>query len=293
MASKSLSLSAALLTPVTRSGSLDAEALRKNVEFVLAAGVEGICVNGATGEYPRWGRDVREAAAETARDALDGRGRLIVGIGAVSLAESIALGQHALDHGADLLLLPPPHYFRYEPEDIGAFYHAAAHSLDGEILIYNLPVFTNPVEAGWTARLVAEVPNITGAKDSSGSLASLTALERVGAPVRWMGHDSEITRALSLGVANGAISGVAGVFPETLRLLLDAHRDGSDPAEADAALQEIVKQISVLPTPWALKQLAECRGLCATTDYASAVSRQRRKQLDDLKRWFEDWAERH
>lgn len=273
-------------------GVVDLSSLAQNIEFVLATRVDGICVNGATGEYCRWRTKDRKAIAEAAHSTLNGRGLLLVGIGAITIEESIELGRHALDHGADKLLLPPPHYFRYSAEDIAEFYRQAAEALNGPILIYNLPVFTNPVEPEWTARLVAEVPNIVGMKDSSGSLDALTVLRKQGAEIRWMGNDCKIAEALTLGLANGAISGVAGVFPEVVGRLFDAYRNGEDLTEADSALQEIVNRIDQLPTPWALKALAAYRGL-GISNNASAVSTERRNEVDDLRKWFERWAEKH
>jgi len=280
------------LTSTDRNGAVDLSSLSHSIEFVVAAGVDGICVNGATGEYCRWGTKDRKTITETAHSTLNGRGLLLVGIGAVTIDESIELGRHALDHGADKLLLPPPHYFRYSVEDIAEFYRQVAEALDGEILIYNLPVFTNPVETALTAQLVSEIPNVVGMKDSSGSLDALTALRKQGAEVRWMGNDGKIAEALKLGLANGAISGVAGVFPEVVGRLFEAHRNGADLTEADSALQEIVNRINQLPTPWALKVFAASRGL-GSSDYASAVSTERRSELADLRDWYESWAEKH
>ena len=57
---------------------------------------------------------------------------------------------------------------------------AAAARLDGSILIYNIPAFTNPVAPECIARLAAAAPNIIGAKDSSGSLASLARSRNSG-----------------------------------------------------------------------------------------------------------------
>ncbi len=88
------------------------------------------------------------------------------------------------------------------------------------------------------------------------------------------------------------ISGVAGVFPEIVGGLFDAHRAGDDLTEADRALQEIIERIESLPTPWALKVFAQFRGLGAS-GYASAVSRKRRNELDALRAWFDDWSDKH
>ncbi len=256
---------------------------------MIGAGIDGVCVNGVTGEYPRFTSLERQAVTENASALLKGRGRLIVGIGASTLDESVALGRHALDHGADALLLPPPHFFLYEPQDVASFYYEAASRLDGSILIYNIPAFTNPVAPEWIARLVAAAPNIVGAKDSSGSLESLAALRKQRAEVRWMGNDSKISAALSSGAANGLISGIAGVFPEVVGALVSAHRDGKEHAAAGAVLLEIIVRIETLPVPWGLKLLAQCRGL-GEARFALPVSNGRRQELAALEEWFERWS---
>ncbi len=279
----------ALLTPTAAGGTLDLDALSRNIEFVIDAGVDGVCVNGATGEYPRFTSLERRAVAENAGAVLQGRGRLVVGIGAPTLDESVALGRHALDRGADALLLPPPHFFLYEPQDVASFYYEAASRLDGSILIYNLPAFTSPVTPECIARLAAAAPNIIGAKDSSGSLESLAALEKQQAEVRWIGYDSKISEALSSGVANGLISGIAGVFPEIVGALVSAHRAGNDPAAAGAVLLEIIERIETLPVPWGLKLLAQRRGL-GEAHFALPVSNGRRQELTVLQEWFERWS---
>lgn len=280
---------AALLNPTVDGEKPDLDALGRNIEFVLAAGADGVCVNGATGEYPRFSSAERRRIVESAQAFLRGRGRLIAGIGAATLDESVALGRHALDSGADALLLPPPHFFRYEPQDTASFYRQASARLDGPILIYNIPAFTSPVEPEWIARLTAAEPNIAGVKDSSGSLAALAALKEQRAEVRWVGSDEKISAALSSGAANGLISGVAGVFPDVVGELVNAHRAGSGFAAADAALLEIVRRIEKLPAPWGLKLLAQRRGL-GEAHFAVPVSSGRRQELAALQEWFERWS---
>ncbi len=289
MNDRRIAFHAALLTPTAAGGALDADSFRRNIEFVLGAGVDGVCVNGATGEYPRFTPSQRRAIAEDARAALRGRGRLIVGIGAPTLEESVSLGRHALERGADALLLPPPHFFRYEAQDVASFYSQAASRLDGPILIYNIPAFTNPVEPEWIARLAAAEPNIIGAKDSSGGLESLAALREQRAPARWVGYDSKISEALSSGAANGLISGIAGVFPEVVGALVSAHREGKNPAAARAVLLELIERIETLPVPWGLKLLAQRRGL-GEARFSLPLSTGRRRQMAALQEWFERWS---
>src|SRR5690606_591959 len=105
-----------------------------------------------------------------------GKAKLIACVGAVRLDESAELAAHAAQAGADAVLLPPPHFYRYEQLDLEDFYRAAAARIPGPILIYNLAAFTSPFEAEVIVRLTESVPNINGVKDSIGRLDGLEML---------------------------------------------------------------------------------------------------------------------
>ena len=80
------------------------------------------------------------------------------------------------EEGADALLLPPPHFFRYSQDDLEVFYLDAAERIAGPILIYNLPWFTEAVDTPLALRLLEQSPYLVGIKDSGPSLDTLEAL---------------------------------------------------------------------------------------------------------------------
>src|SRR6056297_520914 len=104
---------AALLTPRDVSGALRLEGLEANLELGLEKGVKGFVTTGGTGEYPDLSVEQRRQLLERAAQVLHGRAWLIASVGAMRLDESAALAEHALAAGADAVLLPPPHFYRY------------------------------------------------------------------------------------------------------------------------------------------------------------------------------------
>jgi 4-hydroxy-tetrahydrodipicolinate synthase len=279
---------AAMLTPRLPDGEPDLAAFEQNVAFVLAHGVAGVCVGGATGEYPALSGDERRRLLERARSAAAGGALLVAGAGAASFRDAVALADHAAGCGADAVLVPPPHFFPYAPEDVEAFYREAARAIRLPILIYHLPAFTTGVALDLALRLIEEVPNIVGVKDSSGSLDTLAALTQKlpGRALRVAGNDAVLGAARSAGYCDAVISGVAGVLPEVVIEVFSGERE-----RATARLAEFIHQIDAFPTPWGLKLAAECRGLFPAM-FALPLSERRRAQARAFKEWFAEWWRR-
>ncbi len=279
---------AALVTPRRSDGSVDLDGLGRNIDLVYDAGGTGVVLTGGTGEYYDLTLDQRKDLIKQAKAMNAARGTLICANGAGRLADSVALGEHALSVGVDALLLPPPHFYRYEQQDLDAFFREAARRIDGPVMIYNLASFTTPIEPETIVRLMEQVPNIVGVKDSSGNLDSLEALaarpEVEGCRV--LGHDRVYVEALRRGLIDAVISGPASVIPEVSAALF---KDAND--DLAALFHEALDQVDALPYPWALKVIAEARGLFQA-GFPLPASEGRRAQIEGLKIWLPGWLER-
>ena len=285
---------AALITPRLSDGSLDLDAFTNLVRFTTARGVTGLAIGGATSEYPRLDFGHRERLLETACETAENGTTVIAAIGAADFAGTQRLAAHAASCGADALLAPPPFFFPYGETDVEAFYESLARQTNLPILIYNLPSFTTGVSPDLAARLVSSQPGVIGAKDSSGRLDMLAALNALSpTPCRLVGNDSVLAEALRLNLCDGCISGIAGVVPELTSTLVNAglSHDAETLARASALLDEILSRLEVLPTPWALQVIAAERGL-AQDSYALPLSPERRAQIESLRAWFRAWWQR-
>ncbi len=284
---------AALLTPRTDSGGIDFEALESNAEYALSRGMRGVVPCGGTGEYFDLPADQRKRAVGRLAAAVRGKGLLIAGIGGASAGESIELGRHALEAGADAVLLPAPYFYRYEGRDLAGFYRQAARVIEGPLLIYNLASFVSPVPAGVVLELIETEDNIVGVKDSSGSLKLLAELTRRKelAAARVLGHDAALAAALRDGSIDAVISGPASVIPEAAAALFESVGDPRRFDRAAALYAEFVERNERLPYPWGLKHIAQWRGLFKAR-LPFAASPERRRQLRAFQRWFEQWLPR-
>ncbi len=250
-------VSAAVLTPRLADGSIDTPSLRKLLEFLSSKGISSFALNGATGEFcittPEQLRTLLNSAKEVAGDAAE----FLCGVGAADTQGSIEFAQIAQDAGVKALLLPMPYFFPYQQGDLEQFSRICGGGRSLPVLLYNLPQFTSGLLKETVHTLIAEVPNIVGIKDSSGSLEIFDPSHGAEADAcRIVGDDAALSAALRAEVCDGVISGVACVAPELILACMK-----SEAGAAELALDELIAQLRDFPTPWGLKLSAQARSI--------------------------------
>ena len=158
-----------------------------------------------------------------------GRVPVIIHTGAISGAETLALTRHAREIGADAAAIVPPYFYRLSADAIYAHFATVARAVpDFPIYLYNNPGVTpNILTTELVFRLANDFPNITGLKDSSGSLGTLFASRVLqgGAFNTTSGSDGMILAAQALGI-DACVSGNANYAPELVVSLFEAGRHG-------------------------------------------------------------------
>jgi 4-hydroxy-tetrahydrodipicolinate synthase len=282
---------AAVMTPRRANGSVDETAFGNSLGFLMERGIRGFAINGATGEFCLTTKDELRAILAVAAEVTRERAEYLCGIGSAGIRGAIENGFIAIEGGAKGLLMPMPYFFRYSQDDLDAFCRQAAEELPASILLYNLPQFASGLEPRTVRRLIREVPNVVGIKDSSGSLDIVRVLGETGIEAcRIVGNDSALVAAIGERVCDGVVSGVASVLPE---LILSVFEGGQNP-DSDAfrhggrLLNEFIAAIDAFPTPWGLKWIGEARGIGAAT-FAQPVSPARASEALKLQEWFRRW----
>ncbi len=226
-----------------------------------------------------------------AGETVAGRADYFCGIGSAAVQGCIEKGRIAMQGGAKCLLLPLPHYFPYEQDDLDVFCRKVADTVSLPVLLYNLPQFTNNTfQPATVVNLITEVPNIGGIKDSSGSLEVLRAMTREGIGNRIVGNDNVLAQALREHVCDGVISGVACAVPELLVALFGQRESLEAPEfnQAANALAEFIEHLNEHPVPWGLKWIQESRGILPAT-FSQPLSKRRIQQGHDFQAWFQGW----
>lgn len=291
MSAKLGGFAAALHTPRREDGSIDFAALARNTDWVISQGASGVVPCGGTGEYSDLTLAQRQEIVEQLAWVPKAKAKLVVGVGSGSLRDSVDLAHHALEQGADAVLLPPPHFYRYEARDLLPFFRAAARAIDGPTMLYNLAGFVSPLDADIVAELISTETHLIGIKDSSGGLEILRRLSEAGiASVRVQGHDAWLAESLRQGLADAAISGPASVVPEAIRAVFESFGDEAAFSAAATHFEQFLQQLMRFPYPWVIKWAAQYRGLDPVT-FAVPLSAERDQDRQAFLSWFEAWLE--
>jgi dihydrodipicolinate synthase/N-acetylneuraminate lyase len=285
---------AAALTPHRREGhEADFAAMLELVDFLGKAGVKGVCLLGATGEFLniKYTDRVRLVHLAVKRSRVP----VLVGVSHSTLDGALELASEAISSGAAGLLLMPPYFFRYEQADILEFYLQFSKDIGRAtpIFLYNIPAFTNAIEFD-TARQLLATGRFAGIKDSSGDLGYFSRLLELRAELGFTlfaGHDRIFTQVRQAG-ADGVISGPACAVPELL-VALDRAVVASDRAKIDlldCKLREFLDWIERFPVPVGVKTAATARKL-KTGPLAVPLSPEKTAMLEEFQRWFKPWLE--
>ena len=115
------------MTPLRDVGAaLDEDAFGPLVDFFVDAGLDGILALGTAGEGILLEEKERRRAADLFLQAADNRLQVAVQCGAQSTAETVRLCAHAVEVGADAVVVIGPPYFRLDEHAQYAHFLAAA-----------------------------------------------------------------------------------------------------------------------------------------------------------------------
>ncbi len=156
-------------TLFTDADEIDAEAVCSVVRFALDAGAHGIVFPGVASEYNFLTVDERNSLMTAVHDEVAGRVPIIGGASAPTSEEVITVGQNAIDHGIEHLMIMAPNRLGDDVSAHQAFFADVSRGLpQAEILLQNAP---SPIGAGLDADSIIAIatsnPAITYVKEET------------------------------------------------------------------------------------------------------------------------------
>ncbi len=245
----------ATLTPFDRADRVDEGVVRAHTEWLVEAGVAGLCPVGTTGEFLYLSVAEKNKIFRATVEGAKGRVPVIAGVWGFRPEQTLALVKLAEDAGASAVFLPTPIYYPANSEAILRWYENARNASSLPVFAYNIPQYAaNEISLDCLAQLFAE-GTIVGAKDSSGKAERIAEqVQRFGERgVIFAASDSFATQGRKLG-ADGFISAIANVAP-ALFVKLWAGDESLQP-QVDA-LRNALKQVGAIS---GLKSLLQERG---------------------------------
>ena len=247
----------AIVTPFA-GYNVDEEALKKLIEFQLEGGVDGIVPCGSTGESATLSYEEHARVIELTLKYVNGKVPVVAGTGSNSTMETIELTEMAKKLGADACLLTTPYYNKPTPEGLYRHYKKVAEEVDIPLVLYNIPGRTGINMMPETVARVAEIPNVIGIKEASGSVIQVADIYRLtkGKFAIVSGDDNLFLPMMSVG-AVGVISVISNIMPKELKAIYKAFAEEKNAEKArdlNAAMLPIMQSMFVETNPIPVKE---------------------------------------
>ncbi len=208
-----------IITPMNEDETINETELRNQVNRQIRGGVHGLFPFGTNGEGYILSEAEKEQVLSIVIDETKGRVPVYAGTGCISTKDTIRQSRMAQALGADVLSIITPSFAAASQDELYEHYRAVAEAVDMPIVLYNIPARTGNALAPATVAKLSKIPNIVGAKDSSGNFDNmLQYIEQTRDSKDFAvlsGNDSLILWNLLAG-GTGGIAGCANVFPEVM-----------------------------------------------------------------------------
>lgn len=212
------------IVPLDKSGQIDEDALRANVDWLIDRGVHGIYPNGSTSEFTRFTAEERRRINQIVCEQAAGRVLVLAGAAEANVKETLAACEACAEFGARAVAIVSPFYYKLGQEAVYAYFREIAQQTPIDITLYNIPMFASPIEVD-TVRRLAQFKRVVAIKDSSGDIANMGRMIAAVKPERedfvfLSGWEPALLPSLMLG-ATGGTHATANVAPELTRRVIE------------------------------------------------------------------------
>ncbi|MDY3060268.1 MAG: dihydrodipicolinate synthase family protein [Fusobacterium sp.] len=207
-----------IITTFKENGSIDLEASKKHIDFLVARGVDGIAFFGTSGEFFSISLEEKKNYIDEVLKYVNGRVKILVGVGGTNKNEVIEFLDYLKEKEIAGVLLINPYFVVYDENEVEDYYNYIAQKTEFNIIIYNFPQLTgfnfNPE---LVKRLVRKNKNIVGIKDTisdQGHLIDMLEVKEENKDfIVYCAFESQAFGALINGV-EGFINATANFVPE-------------------------------------------------------------------------------
>lgn len=218
-------------TPFTDAGDLDEAGQRRVLDFMVDAGVDGICILANYSEQFALADAERDRLLALCLDHVAGRVPVVVTTSHFGTRVAAERGRRAEAAGAAMIMLMPPyHGATLRADDAGVFEHfaAVADAVAIPIMVQDAPLSGVALPPALLARMAREIPNVRYAKiESAGAAAKLRAVIALAGDALPGPFDGEEGVTLLPDLDAGATGTMpSAMIPDVLRRVVDAYRAG-------------------------------------------------------------------
>ena len=229
-------------------GEISPERTRALVEYFIAKSVQGLYVNGSSGECIYLSVEDRKRVLEEVMKVAKGRLTIVAHVACNNTKDSVELARHAESLGVDAIAAIPPIYFRLPEYSVAQYWNdisAAAPNTD--FVIYNIPQLAGVALTPSLYKEMLKNERVIGVKNSSMPVQDIQTFVALGGEdhVVFNGPDEQFLGGRLMGAAAG-IGGTYGAMPELFLKLnqLIADKELERAKELQYAINAIIGKLT-------------------------------------------------
>ena len=230
------------ITPFTEDGSaIDVPALRRFLDWQVAAGVPGVIILGSTGEFLTVSDEERRLFVKATVEHVARRMDVLVGTMNAHTPNAVRYSREAEELGADGLMIVPPYYYTPTEDEIFNYYRAISEAVSIPIMLYNNP-FTSHVDmsAALVGRITKALGNVRYIKEASMDVARVYDVIEATDGVMNVFAGERIVESFLLG-AVGYVNPYGNYIPHASSRIWDYLVEGR--IDAAKAIQRMITRI--------------------------------------------------
>ncbi len=201
------------------AGRINYSEMERYVNWLIDAGIHGLYPNGSTGEFVRLSWEERQDVVRLIADVNGGRVPILAGASEANTRDVLKMAEFYASIDVDAISLVPPFYYKISDESLFEYFAEIAEESPLDILLYNIPQFTQELPLELMERLLP-YERIFGTKDSSRDLPRLiNTMHRLRAQrpdyVVLVGCEEILFPSVMMGASGGTIA-TSGIVPEVI-----------------------------------------------------------------------------
>jgi 4-hydroxy-tetrahydrodipicolinate synthase len=211
------------IVPFNDDHSINEHELRRLTAWLIEKGVDGLYPNGSTGEFIRLSFEDRRRVVKIMVEENRGRLPVLAGAAEPNSDQVLQACRFYAELGCRAVSLTGPYYYKVSQDSIEQYFRDLAARSPIDILLYNIPQFSNEISLPVVQRLALDCPRIIGIKDSSRDFPRFCAMLAQVKPQRpdficFTGTEEILYPSLVMGGDGGTIAS-SGVIPEVIAKL--------------------------------------------------------------------------
>ena len=216
-------MATAIVTPMTRLGDIDYDALGRFIEFQIASGINALVVMGTTGENATIEPEDQKKVIAYTVEKVAKRVPVIAGTGTNNTDHVLHNTRNACEVGADAILVVTPYYNKATQNGLIKHFTTVADASTVPMILYNVPSRTGCNLLPKTIAKLAEHPNIAAVKEATGNVAQMVEIMHLcGDKIDVYSGEDALTVAMMAMGGKGTISVLSNVAPKQAVAMTDA-----------------------------------------------------------------------